>query len=67
MDSDRNLLFGVLALQADLLDPVRFAEACTEARSAGRKRAPDEFQNARVLYQMLADAHPAVSLYQRRS
>ena len=29
MDSDRNLLFGVLALQADLLDPVRFAEACT--------------------------------------
>jgi hypothetical protein len=29
MDSDRNLPFGVLALQADLLDPVRFAEACT--------------------------------------
>jgi tetratricopeptide (TPR) repeat protein/peroxiredoxin/tRNA A-37 threonylcarbamoyl transferase component Bud32 len=26
---DRNLLFGVLALQADLLDPVRFAEACS--------------------------------------
>jgi serine/threonine-protein kinase len=27
--TDRNLLFGVLALQADLLDPARFAEACT--------------------------------------
>jgi hypothetical protein len=26
---DRNLLFGVLALQADLLDNDRFAEACT--------------------------------------
>jgi tetratricopeptide (TPR) repeat protein/tRNA A-37 threonylcarbamoyl transferase component Bud32 len=29
MDTDRNLLFGVLALQADLLDATRFAEACT--------------------------------------
>jgi serine/threonine-protein kinase len=29
MDRDRNLLFGVLALQADALDPARFAEACT--------------------------------------
>jgi serine/threonine-protein kinase len=29
MDTDRNLLFGVLALQADLLDAARFAEACT--------------------------------------
>jgi serine/threonine-protein kinase len=28
MDTDRNLLFGVLALQADLLDPARFVEAC---------------------------------------
>jgi serine/threonine protein kinase len=27
--ADRNLLFGVLALQADLLDAARFAEACT--------------------------------------
>ncbi len=27
--ADRNLLFGVLALQADLLDAPRFAEACT--------------------------------------
>jgi tetratricopeptide (TPR) repeat protein len=26
---DRNLLFGVLALQADLIDATRFAEACT--------------------------------------
>src|SRR5262249_54924673 len=29
MDTDRNLLFGVLALQADLLDNDRFAEACS--------------------------------------
>jgi serine/threonine-protein kinase len=29
MDSDRNLLFGVLALQADLLSPESFARACT--------------------------------------
>ena len=29
MDTDRNLLFGVLALQADLLSAARFAEACT--------------------------------------
>src|SRR5262245_58750430 len=27
--TDRNLLFGVLALQADLLDAARFAEACS--------------------------------------
>ncbi|HVS39886.1 MAG TPA: serine/threonine-protein kinase [Gemmataceae bacterium] len=38
MDTDRNLLFGVLALQADLIDAPRFAEACT-AWSA-RKDAP---------------------------
>jgi serine/threonine-protein kinase len=29
MDTDRNLLFGVLALQADLIDPECFARACT--------------------------------------
>ena len=29
MDTDRNLLFGVLALQADLLDNNQFAQACT--------------------------------------
>jgi serine/threonine-protein kinase len=29
MDTERNLLFGVLALQADLIDAVQFAEACT--------------------------------------
>ncbi|MFO0846781.1 MAG: serine/threonine-protein kinase, partial [Gemmataceae bacterium] len=28
MDADRNLLFGVLALQADLIDPQQFIEAC---------------------------------------
>jgi hypothetical protein len=29
MDNDRNLLFGVLALQGDLIDSSQFAEACT--------------------------------------
>jgi serine/threonine-protein kinase len=29
VDADRNLLFGALALQADLLNPDQFAEACT--------------------------------------
>jgi hypothetical protein len=28
MDTDRNLLFGVLALQADLIDASQFIEAC---------------------------------------
>src|SRR5262249_35169346 len=28
MDTDRNLLFGVLALQADLIDARQFVEAC---------------------------------------
>jgi PAS domain S-box-containing protein len=28
MDTDRNLLFGVLALQADLIDPQQFIDAC---------------------------------------
>jgi serine/threonine-protein kinase len=38
MDTDRNLLFGVLALQTDLLDPARFAEACSAW--ASRKGTP---------------------------
>jgi hypothetical protein len=29
MDTDRNLLFGILALQADLIDAEQFVEACT--------------------------------------
>jgi PAS domain S-box-containing protein len=29
MDTDRNLLFGVLALQAELIEPDQFIEACT--------------------------------------
>jgi PAS domain S-box-containing protein len=29
MDTDRNLLFGVLALQADLIDTSQFVEACS--------------------------------------
>ncbi len=36
--TDRNLIFGVLALQADLLDAARFAEAC--AAWAARKDTP---------------------------
>jgi serine/threonine-protein kinase len=38
VDADRNLLFGVLALQADLLTPGQFAEACSAW--AGRKDSP---------------------------
>jgi serine/threonine-protein kinase len=38
MDTDRNLLFGVLALQADLLTPVQFSEACSAW--AARKDLP---------------------------
>jgi serine/threonine protein kinase len=38
LDSDRNLLFGVLALQADLLTAVQFAEVCSAW--AGRKDTP---------------------------
>jgi hypothetical protein len=38
VNTDRNLLFGVLALQADLLDAPRFAEACSAW--AGRKDTP---------------------------
>jgi serine/threonine-protein kinase len=38
MDTDRNLLFGVLALQADVITPSQFIEACT--LWASRKDAP---------------------------
>ena len=38
MDTDRNLLFGVLALQADLISEGQFAEACSAW--AARKDAP---------------------------
>src|SRR5262245_38372688 len=38
MDTDRNLLFGVLALQADLIDPKQFVEACL--LWTGRKDVP---------------------------
>ena len=37
-NADRNLLFGVLALQADLIDAERFAEACSAW--AARKSTP---------------------------
>ena len=36
--ADRNLLFGVLALQADLIDSTQFVEAC--ATWAVRKTVP---------------------------
>ncbi len=39
-ETDRNLLFGVLALQADLLDPQQFAEACSAWAGARRRRWP---------------------------
>jgi serine/threonine-protein kinase len=38
LDADRNLLFGVLCLQADLLDEARFAEIC--GLWASRKTVP---------------------------
>src|SRR5262249_24789664 len=38
MSTDHNLLLGVLALQADLLDAARFAEACSAW--AARKEVP---------------------------
>jgi serine/threonine-protein kinase len=38
MNTDRNLLFGVLALQADVITPAQFIEACTLWSS--RKDAP---------------------------
>jgi tetratricopeptide (TPR) repeat protein/tRNA A-37 threonylcarbamoyl transferase component Bud32 len=38
MDTDRNLLFAVLALQADLVDGERFVQACT--LWAGQKERP---------------------------
>jgi hypothetical protein len=38
MDTDRNLLFGVLALQADLIDNDHFAEVCSAW--ASRKETP---------------------------
>jgi len=43
MDTDRNLLFGVPALQADLIDAQQFAEACTQWTS--RKHPPLEVQD----------------------
>lgn len=38
MDTDRNLLFGVLALQVDLIDAKQFAEAC--AHWTAKKEVP---------------------------
>ncbi len=41
MDTDRNLLFGVLALQADLMDPAQFVEACTLWANQKQTPLPD--------------------------
>src|SRR5438105_1089525 len=41
MGTDHNLLFGVLALQADLIDAAQFAEACA-AWTARKDRSPAE-------------------------
>ena len=38
MNTDRNLLFGVLAFQSDVIEPAHFVEAC--AASAARKAVP---------------------------
>jgi PAS domain S-box-containing protein len=41
MDTDRNLLFGVLALQADLIDPQQFIEACLLWTTRKKERLAD--------------------------
>jgi PAS domain S-box-containing protein len=41
MDTDRNLLFGVLALQADLIDAAQFIEACLLWTSRKTERLAD--------------------------
>jgi tetratricopeptide (TPR) repeat protein/tRNA A-37 threonylcarbamoyl transferase component Bud32 len=77
MDTDRNLLFGVLALQADLIDPARFAEACSawaaqktqlladllEQRGwiTGEERQHVEFLLDRKLRKHQGDAHASLS------
>jgi len=38
MNTDRNLLFGVLALQSDMIEPAQFVETC--AAWAARKDVP---------------------------
>src|SRR6516164_7925324 len=41
MDTDRNLLFGVLALQADLIDAPQFIEACLLWTSRKKEQLAD--------------------------
>lgn len=43
MDTDRNLLFGVLALQVDAITVQQFAEACTHWTAKKDKRLSDVF------------------------
>jgi tetratricopeptide (TPR) repeat protein/tRNA A-37 threonylcarbamoyl transferase component Bud32 len=78
MDSDRNLLFGVLALQADLIDADRFAEACSAwaAKKAtplaellqergwitAEERAHVEFLLERKLRKHGGDAHASLAV-----
>src|SRR5436309_1172242 len=57
--ADRNLLFGVLALQADLLDAARFAEACAPwlGRNVALKELrPERSDNPAVWKRFLAEA-----------
>src|SRR6516165_1249032 len=77
MDTDRNLLFGVLALQADLIDADRFAEACSAwaAKKAtslaellqergwitAEERAHVEFLLERKLHKHAGDAHASLA------
>jgi serine/threonine-protein kinase len=61
MDTDRNLLFGVLALQGDLIDAGQFAEACTSwaahkdrtLASVVRERGWISDDDARVVEELL--------------
>jgi tetratricopeptide (TPR) repeat protein len=77
VDTDRNLLFGVLALQADLIDADRFAEACSAwaAKKAvpladllmergwitAEERAHVEFLLERKLRKHNGDAHASLA------
>jgi serine/threonine-protein kinase len=41
VDTDRNLLFGVLALQLEYIDPQRFTEACAAWAVSNQKTLPE--------------------------
>ena len=76
MDTDRNLLFGVLALQADLIDPRQFIDACllwTSRKDTGMADllaergwiVPEDREHLEYLLRRKLDRHggdPAASL-----